>query len=1005
VLSTPPAYYYYNISAVIKYTDYLKGTGIAGATLTLTCLNKSVPYWVINKGDGSYEIRVNTTKLPSIGRYFFLVNVIWTGLPYYQNITGVAFNVAVNPVSTVLSFDLPLGSLHYLGDSVVGNITFKTISTGAGINGASVTTNWTILHGTSASIVSLGNGLYRLTIATAGLDAGLYSFAIRASKYLYVNQTIIADILLSPTPITIALQASPPAPTWGVTVSIQVNITNFRTGSPIPGASVNLTLSGHKYVMSDIGGGIYRCSVLTGGYLCGEYTMTVSFALMNYETRSQGFQIRIAKVTASTSGSINPSITVNGHIVNIAAQYLIQSNSTPIRVGHLTYGWVGGSGILTWNGSMYAAQFVVSGAAVGTHQILVVASSDNYGTVSFQLTIEIREITTELRAYQTVFTVVSGDHVNVTVYLNDTDLDLPVPGGVLTYSLGGIVGNFTDIGGGNYFASVPTGTSDIRDWILTVSSVKTGYSPSSIQLTVTITQVPTTVLVWSNALQQGYYGKNVTFLFSYWDSHNKRSIANATGQFTLESFGGAITDLGNGNYSLVVDTRWVTAGAVSHDISIALHRSRYDYAFTVVKLVVRPIQTAVIGTHQVSVPVGDDYRQLFQFNDTLNNRLVTDATATAVWEFGVTALTNLGNGSYRFGAIETSIPRLEVRSEPYIVRIEFSRGNYSHAELVLYLTIRKIATQLIVVPPPSTVYAGDTFVVRLTYWDADHGVPIANAYNSTPGTNLFVVPAQSIDFGNGTYVLAFTAPMAGQMNLVVDFDKADYATAEYSTAVYSLISPQQTMLVTAFTYGSLAVILIAGCGALYVKVLSVPKMLRKIRSMVGKLSKGGIPAPASVRDRREMLLDIMNVELADIGLSKSLEDIGLSTVDTAILDVEKLLAELAQVVGLSESDVAVLKQDLEKMRPSERAGFVSEVLRQERARRAREIVEAEKAAMPGKAVEHLERKLTESELKQLRERLVEMGIEESEADIMIEQARNLTKAEIDALLDQIGGEK
>jgi Mg/Co/Ni transporter MgtE len=93
------------------------------------------------------------------------------------------------------------------------------------------------------------------------------------------------------------------------------------------------------------------------------------------------------------------------------------------------------------------------------------------------------------------------------------------------------------------------------------------------------------------------------------------------------------------------------------------------------------------------------------------------------------------------------------------------------------------------------------------------------------------------------------------------------------------------------------------------------------------------------------------------------------------------------------------------MRPSERAGFIGEVLKQERARRARELVEAEKAAMPGKAVEHLQRKLTEDELKQLRERLVEMGIEETEADVMIEQARNLTKAEIDALLDQIGGEK
>ena len=1008
VLSTPPAYYYYNISAVIKYTDYLKGTGIAGAVLTWRCVNKSsVQGWVINRGDGSYEIRVNTTGLPSIGKYFFLANLTWTGLPYYQNITGVAFNVMVNPVSTVLSFELPVGDLHYLGDSVVGNITFKTIATGAGIGGASVTTNWTILYGTSATIVPLGNGVYRLTIVTTSLNAGLYSFAISASKYLYVNRTITADILLSSVPVSIALRATPTAPTWGDIVDIEVNITNFRTGSPITGADVNLTISSNVYVMSDIGGGIYRCTVPTAQYASGEYTMTVTFVLLNYETRSQGFQIRIAKIGATISGSIDPQITVNGHIVNIAAEYLIQSNSSPISVGSLTYGWVGGSGVLTWNASMYTVQFIVTGAAVGTHQILLVASSANYKTVSYQVTIEIREVATELEPYlgQTVFTVVSGDYVNVTVFLNNTDLDLPVTGATLSYSLGVYVGNLTDLGNGYYGGNVPTGTSEIREWLVTISSMKTGYSPSSIQLTVTIIQIPTTIVIVSSPLQYGYYGNNVTFLFTYWDSHNNKPIANATGQFTVESVGGTLIDLSNGSYSLEVDTTWMAAGLVEHDVFISLHTPRYDYAFTVVKLNVMPIKTVVIGTQEVSVPVGDDYRQLFQFNDTLNNHLIMDASATAVWEFGVNALTNLGNGSYRFSTLETNISRLEVRSEPYIIRIEFSRGNYSHGEFILNLTIRKIATQLIVVPPPSNVYAGGVVVIRLTYWDVDHDVPIANAINSTSGTDLYAVPAENIDYGNGTYVLGFLAPRAGILNLVVHFDKTDYSTGVYSVAIYALISPEQAMLVTAFAYGSIVLILIAGVGALYVKVLSVPKMLRRIRSMVNKLSKGRIPSPASVRDRREMLLDIMNDELAAVGLSKSVEDVGLSTVDITILDVDKLLTELAQVVGLSESDIGVLRQDLEKMRPSERAGFIGEVLKQERARRAREIIEAEKVAKPGKAIERLERKLTEDELMGLRQRLIEMGIEETEADVMIEQARNLTKAEIDALLDQIGGEK
>jgi hypothetical protein len=93
------------------------------------------------------------------------------------------------------------------------------------------------------------------------------------------------------------------------------------------------------------------------------------------------------------------------------------------------------------------------------------------------------------------------------------------------------------------------------------------------------------------------------------------------------------------------------------------------------------------------------------------------------------------------------------------------------------------------------------------------------------------------------------------------------------------------------------------------------------------------------------------------------------------------------------------------MRPSERAGFLSEVIKQERARRARVIAEAEVAAEPSAPAVEVSRKLTDEELDYLRERLKAMGIEDTETDLMVEQAKNLTKAEVDALLDQIGGEE
>jgi len=149
-----------------------------------------------------------------------------------------------------------------------------------------------------------------------------------------------------------------------------------------------------------------------------------------------------------------------------------------------------------------------------------------------------------------------------------------------------------------------------------------------------------------------------------------------------------------------------------------------------------------------------------------------------------------------------------------------------------------------------------------------------------------------------------------------------------------------------------------------------------------------------------MLLAIMNEDLEPVKIIKTIDDISLSTVDIAVMDVEDLLEQLAYVVGLTIEDVDTLRRDLDQMRPSERAGFINEVLKQERARRAKELAEAEAdVAVPGE----VEEMLSDEELEHLKERLMKMGIEETEADLMVEQAKNLTRAEIDALLSEIGG--
>ncbi|NWF95240.1 MAG: hypothetical protein HXY34_03775 [Candidatus Thorarchaeota archaeon] len=1005
VLSTPPADYGFNITALIQYNDYLSGSGLVGATVSLSCLNDSVfTRWVIDNANGKYSLLVDTLTLLGIGKYVFRANVSWSGSPFYENWTDVEFAVSVTPVSTDLQLVLPAAQSFYAGDTITANITFSSISTGIGIALANVVTNWNDLYGPGSTILEIGGGVYRLTINTTGLDAGTYSFTVSAAKQYHVNRTVSAQILLVRLPVDILLTSYPGIPVWGEDVTLVVNVTSIRSGLPVLAAEVNVTFSGVLYLTNEMGGGLYNCTIDTSEYIAGEFVVTVSFEATNFEDRVKDFQLRIARVSSTLNGSLSTSSAVNGQSVRVTASYRVLSSGADITSGTVTFSWIGGSGLLTWNAtqSVYVGTIAVEDVPIGSHSVLLQASSDNYKSVVGFVTIEVREVNVQMVAYGgvSVIAVVSGDIANLTIYLNNTDLNRAVVGADVMYSVAGLSGNLTELGGGYYTVLVNTTEFPVREWVVLISSAKVGYTPSSLQYTLIISRIPTRIVVVGPVQQEAYYGRNVTFVVTFWDEHNNRSIAGATSSFSIEDFTAELTDAGNGTYSIEVNSTVVFAGPAAYDVVLSLVKDRYYGAYVVLKMKVNPIPTQILGQLEVSVPVTDDYTQYLTFWDSLNHRYITDATAVAVWEFGTLIMHSYGNGTYRIGPQDTNRTRLEVRSIPYSIRVTISRGNYSRAEETLLLTIRLVNTELRVAALPTSMFANTEFTVRVVYWDLDHNVPIPGATNSTLDSTLTRVPGLDRDYGNGTYLFGFMAPGVGIYHVTLNLDREDYATAVYVVNVITTLTPEQQMLVNYLGIGALLAVIGSSLASLWIRVLSVPKMLRWLRKMVSRIAKGIIPDAPPVRDRRQLVLDAMNEDLAPLKITKTFEDLSVSTVEVEAMDVESLLTELGVVVGLTDSDLDTLRQDLEKMRPSERAGFVSEVLRQERARRAKDLAEV---AAEGKTKEAAARPPTDAELTVFRERLLAMGISATEVDLMVEQAKGLTKAEVDALLDQIGG--
>ncbi|MFW9965505.1 MAG: hypothetical protein ACFFCX_18180, partial [Candidatus Sifarchaeia archaeon] len=845
------------------------------------CENQtSVQGVALDNGDGTYTIRTNTSQLPILGRYTFKVNFTWAFVqPFYQNITNRVFRVLVIAVSTVLQFSLPQGVTFYPGDLVVGNISYTVLETGLGIDGI-VATNWNETYPTDAYISVLSVGLWSISIDTTGLNAQLYSFVINATKFYHVNQTITVDILLSALPLEVELNTNPTSPIWGVALQLDANVTDARTGSAILNANVTLTILGQSYNMTEIGSGIYRFILQTGYYSAGEIVVSIRVELVNHETRQRDFQIRIGKVDSALTAFVDPVITINGGHVTITANYSLLSNGTEISAGTVTYSWIGGSGQFIWSSGdrLYIADIAIDNIAVGSHQILVQAKSGNYKTVSLPLNIEVREINTEIKAEQdeTVLSVVWGAFLNVTVFLNNTDIGEAVDAATLSYGVGLIIGDLVELGNGYYYAYINTTGLDVREYQLTISSVKNGFAPSSLQYTLEVENIPTEIVPISNAYQSVYYGMFATYTFYLNDTFNNQGVENASSHFVLEAINGSLISLGGGYYELQVNSSWLLAGSFPHDISISFQKDKYEYAFTTAKIVVIPIPTEIVGSASVSIPVGDDFRQLFIFNDTLNGLPIDNAgTATAIWEFGTVELSNLGDGSYSFGFSEAEISRLEIGE--YTVRIVMSLTNYRTSELTIELAIREIETSVVYSIHPTPIYAGTVFYVDVTYLDMDHGIAIPNARNITLGEGLSLIPDQSVNFGNGTYRFAFIAPGVGVYDFGITFSRTDYAATTASFTVYPGLSQEQLALLSTFQYGAIIFMLLTLFGAVYVRILSVPKLLRKLRSMVSQLDKGRIPTPAVVNSRRLMLLASINEDLEPLGIQKSEDDVAKST--------------------------------------------------------------------------------------------------------------------------------
>jgi hypothetical protein len=146
-------------------------------------------------------------------------------------------------------------------------------------------------------------------------------------------------------------------------------------------------------------------------------------------------------------------------------------------------------------------------------------------------------------------------------------------------------------------------------------------------------------------------------------------------------------------------------------------------------------------------------------------------------------------------------------------------------------------------------------------------------------------------------------------------------------------------------------------------------------------------------------MGIVNGEAESLKISKRADEIAEYPIETSVPEVNELLEELAAITGLGESEIAAFRSDLARMKASERTGFLQEVIDQEKARRADVLA---KPPVGEPTLEEMPLEQRPEELDDLRQKLIKKGMAIDEIDIIIEEAKSLSKADLDALLNSLG---
>jgi hypothetical protein len=987
-----------NITIELSYIDYLTGIGIDNADLTIISGNWSSPdYTLIRVGGGTYRILINSSVFGDTGVVFFNITLSKTGIPFYSSRSSFDVPATIKVIQTSLIAEAPPAGSTAVGVPIDVVLTLRDFDHDLLLTNAIITSDWTTLFGTTYAVVELGNGVYKITLNTTGLLAQKYEFHIFAEKSFYQTAIALTSVQPGAATVEIYLEKTTYYADWGEIVNITFQVREPYYNTPVTGMTASLLWDGMPYGFTEVGNGYYTLMLDSSDTNFGVYYPRITVTKPFYQQRQRTFNLIVSKAT----GQIVPDFSIYEVVVNTSVSIHIFLNDTvsdlPITTATATMEFNGTVFSLTHLGAgIYSGNLLVSGFAIGQYPLTIRAISINHAFLETSIDINIVPIYTELKLATevSVITVFFGDTIHLLTIFNDTFYSTLISNANITYTLGSLTGTLNEETNHTYSAVIDVSSLPSQSIYLRLVATKFGYATAIKSIIVTILPIPTAASVdEATLLVSGYYGSQLSFIFYYDDLQHSTGIGGANVIASWEGGTPSVIDYVNGTYRVNLVITVTTPGL--YDLVVRFNHANYTGRSVIAKIEVYATPATIYGPSAYSSPVNDTVTIPYTVRNSLDNSTILDVIGIATSpQLGDIDLSLLPNGNYTL-----NLPG-DLPIGFYAFDIYFSTVKYTIAPTHVDIEIRRIHTALLYGNLTIPTTPGSAFSFTMTYYDLDHNLPISGVVMSVVCDETFVhFYNEKTRDDDGTYTFFFLSNTGGTSYIDIQFTMEGFDAQAVRLRVQSDISAEQSFQQLLTVGGGFGILMVALLLVGYVKIWSVPKQIRAMNRMIRALGKGRIPKPPRAPTRQLMAMVIVNEDLASMNMKKPIEDIAPEPIVTTVPEVNELLEELASITGLGEAEIEAFRADLSRMKASERPGFLKEVIDQEKARRA-DVLAKPTTVIPKK--EDVLLKDLPSELEDLRKKLIKKGMSTDEIDIIVEEAKSLSKADLDALLDSLG---